>query len=83
MTLRLACRREREHRDLYDYEFHTDNPHEYWLLSYCTTSQKWFADLYEAIYKDGMFDSLESDNNKVPELLEAMPIEALPVEVFI
>jgi hypothetical protein len=83
MKLRLACRRERDYYEPYDYEFHSCDPHEYWLLSYFTETKKWYADRYEAIAKDGVFDTIETDNDRVCELLAAMPIEALPVEVFI
>jgi hypothetical protein len=83
MTLQLACRRERDYYEPYDYEFHTNNPYEYWILSYCPDRKKWFAELYEDIYKDGVFDVWESFPHKIPELLEALPISALPVGAFI
>lgn len=83
MTLKFIESRGRTHNDLYDYEFQTDNPSEYWLLSYCTTVKDWFGSLYEDYEGSREFDfSRDATTEEVMRLLEAMPITALPVEAF-
>ena len=83
MIYKFIESRGRTHDDLYEYEFQTSNPNEYWLLAYCTTIKSWFAELYENYNGEPPFDlSRDATNEEVVCLLESMPVNALPVEVF-
>lgn len=87
MTLRFIANSGRDRDDrthYYNYEFHSDNPNEYWLLTYCRTRKKWFADLYEDLNGTREFDqSRWAEPYEITRLLEALPVTALPVDVFI
>jgi hypothetical protein len=66
-----------------DFEFHTDDPNRYWVLTYIGDENLWYAFERTADRDDGWFDNeREATKEEVAMLLEAMPVNKLPVGVF-
>lgn len=72
-----------EWQDYIDFDILTNDPNEYWVLTYATDSRSWYAIQKIAEDDDAMFDAgREATREEVSQMLATMPIEELPVEAF-
>ena len=67
-----------------DCDINTDNPNEYWVLSYDRETRHWYALQRIADDDEGPFDDGETATpQEVAQMLAAMPVNQLPVEIYI
>lgn len=67
-----------------DYDINTDNPNVYYSLTYDRDLRGWYAIRREAENDEDPFEDNEIllTKEELAAMLETMPVEALPVEVF-
>ena len=67
-----------------DYDIDTDDPLEYWRLTYVIDAKKWYGVCSRAKFNGDAFEEQrEATPEEVSKMLESMPVNQLPVEVFI
>jgi hypothetical protein len=67
-----------------DFDIMTDDKNEHWRLTYIENENRWYGVMRVAPNDEAEFDDgREATREEVAAMLETMPIEALPVEVFI
>jgi len=68
----------------HDYDFNTDNPNEYWVLTYVEGKRRWYAMSHISDDNQSMFEEgREGTREEIAKLLEAMPVNALPAEAYL
>lgn len=66
-----------------DFDINTDTPTEYWVLSYDRETREWYANQKVAVDEHAPFEEGETATpQEVSQMLETMPVNALPVEAF-
>lgn len=70
--------------DYIDFDINTDNPNEYWVLSYDYYGHYWYATQHISETDDGPFEEgRHATNQEVSDMLATMPINELPASALL
>lgn len=76
--------RVRDSHGYIDFDINTDNPNEYWVLSYDREARCWYANQRVAGDDEGPFEEgRTATNQEVSDMLATMPINELPASALL
>ena len=67
-----------------DFDINTDNPNEYWVLSYDREARCWYANQRVAGDDEGPFEEGRyATQHEIAKMLETMPVNQLPASALL
>lgn len=84
MTQYKFAGRVQDWADYVDFDINTDNPNEYWVLSYNHASCHWYATQHISETDDGPFEEgRNATQQEIAQMLATMPVNQLPASALL